>query len=342
MKLSRSGRIALLPLALLASCTQAEAPAQENLAERMANVENPALRFHGFRESFEIAPILLGADSYFPAGISIKRGGIPNLVGAEAVGGYGDPGVADVASHAETQLLRYSLKNPDLRAIMTVTEGLYRVVGRRSAGIATPADLKGKRIATLIDTSAGFFLQKLLEREGLSLADVELVDVPLDRMGEALAEGKVDALSIWEPEAEEGAQALGADMIEFSGKGIYREIFNLNTTAANLADPEKRKNIKEFLRAIIKAQQEMKGDPKRAQALVQRMSGHSPELVRASWSHHNYLAGKVPDLLDVLVEEEAWLATRDKRAPRSREVLARLIDYSLLDEVLAEESNARP
>ena len=331
-----------LPAILLASCTQPDGAglASADLAARMADVESPALRLHGFRESFEIAPVLLAADRYFPAGISIKRGGIPNLFRAEGRGGYGDPGLADVATHAETQLLRYSLERPDLRTIMTVTEGLYRIVARRSAGIERPADLKSKRIATLIDTSAGFFLQKLLEREGLGIGDVVLVDLPLDRMGEALAEGTVDALSIWEPEAEEGARALGADLIEFSGEGIYREIFNLNSTAATLADPEKRAQIKDFLRAIIRARREIERDPSAAQSLVQRMSGHAPELVEASWPHQRYVAGKVPDLLDVLAEEEAWLARRDRRPARSREELAKLIDYSLLDEVLAEETGA--
>ncbi len=76
-------------------------------------------------------------------------GGIPNLVGEPAIGGFGEPGVADVATHAETQALRYSTRNPDLRIILTVTQGLYRIVARRSAGIEKVADLKGKRIATI-------------------------------------------------------------------------------------------------------------------------------------------------------------------------------------------------
>src|SRR5690606_30583143 len=125
----------------------------------------------------------LAADRHFPPRISIRRGGIPNLVGAEALPNYGDPGTADIATHAETQLLRYSLAHPNLRVIMTVTEGHYRIVARRSAGIATPADLRGKKVATLANTSAGYFLGLMLGKEGLSLADVVLVDVPLEEMG---------------------------------------------------------------------------------------------------------------------------------------------------------------
>ena len=43
----------------------------------------------------------------------------------------------------------------------------------------------------------------------------------------------------------------------------------------------------------------------------------------------------VPDLLDVLVEEDVWVAKEKGRPPRSREALARLIDASVLKEALA-------
>jgi hypothetical protein len=37
-----------------------------------------------------------------------------------------------------------------------------------------------------------------------------------------------------------------------------------------------------------------------------------------------------------MVEEEKWLARIEGRTPRVRETLAQLIDYSLLDELMAE------
>lgn len=323
----------------LAGCAAGPAGA-DSQATHVAG--EPALRLHGFRESFEIAPVLLAAEEHFPPGLSIWRGGIPNLVGAAALPNYGDPGRADVATHAETQLLRYSLAHPNLRVIMTVTEGDYRLLARRSAGVERIADLRGKKIATLPHTSAGYFLHKMLATEGMTLADVQVVgDLELTEMGEALASGAVDALAIWEPEAEEAALALGSDAVNFSGEGIYREIFNLNTTAENLADPEKRGLIKQLLGGLLDAGDRIRRDPTRAQALVGRMSGHPPDLIAAAWPHHRYLTGKVHDLVEVLVEQEQWLAARDGRAPRGRAELARLIDYSLLDEVLSERATSR-
>ena len=198
------------------------------------------------------------------------------------------------------------------------------------------ADLKGKRVATIAQTSSGYFLHRMLAREGLSFDDIVAVPIsPLSGMTEALRKGDVDAVVIWEPESENSAQALGPDLIEFHGEGVYRELFNLNTTADRLADPATRAKIVLFLYAIINAVDAIQTDPARAQALVAQAGGFSSEDVRDSWKHHRFTADIPADLLDVLEEEEKWLAERDGRTARSRAELARLIDTSVFDEAMA-------
>jgi sulfonate transport system substrate-binding protein len=299
----------------------------------------PALQLHGFIESLEIAPVLLAADRHYPAGVSLKRGGIANLVGLVTTG-YGDPGIADVATNAETQLLRHSVAHPELRVIMTVTEGRYRIVARRSAGIHTLSDLKGKRVGTMANTSAAYFLERMLKSARLKPADIVAVtDIALPDLSAALVNGKIDALAFWSPDSEKAELALGKDAVVFNGDDTYREIFNLNTTAQALADPTKRAAIKQLVKALIVARDAMARDPLPAQRLVARNSGYSPALVAASWPHQRYLVGKVSDLLEVMVEEEKWLARIENRSLRNPETLANLIDYSLLDEVMAEDVN---
>ena len=307
-----------------------------------ADEASPSLRLNGFLESLEIAPVLLAADRHYPRGVSLSRGGIANLVG-KVTTGYGASGIADVATNAETQLLRHSVAHPELRVIMTVTEGRYRIVARRSAGIQQLRDLEGKRVGTMANTSAAYFLERMLGSARLQPKDVITVaNIDLPDFSAALVDGRIDALAMWSPESEEAEIALGKDAVAFGGDGIYRKIFNLNTTAQALADPKKRAAIKELLEALIAARDAMARDSRPAQRLViDRMSSYSPAVIAASWSHHHYLSGKVPDLLDVMVEEEKWLARIDGRPPRDRETLARLIDYSLLDEIMAENVNGR-
>jgi NitT/TauT family transport system substrate-binding protein len=291
---------------------------------------------YGNKQTFEIAPVLLAAEEYYPGEAAVRMGSIANLVDAPPVKGFGEEGEADLATNAETQALRYSVEHPNLRILMTVTEGLYRVVARRSAGIDSIADLRGKRIATIPQTSSGYFFKLMLEREGLTYEDVEAVPiVPLAGMTEALAKGEVDAVVIWEPESENAAQVLGEDLIEFSGEGVYRELFNLNSTAEKLEDPASREKIVRFIRAILDASEEVRENPARAQALVAAAGEFDPQDVNDSWKHHNWLAAVPDDLLDVMVVQEQWLAEQANRAPRSREQLATLIDTTAYEEAVA-------
>lgn len=330
MTIDRARRALIaIPLAsLLAACVPVAGPADVPTRTPLA--------ISGSLATVEIAPVVLAARDHFPAGAEVRNGGIPNLVGATPVAGLGDGGPADLATHAETQALRYSVAHPDIRIILTVTEGFYRIVARRSAGITSVAELKGKRIAAIPTTSSGYFLARMLAGADLALDDVEVVRVsPIEDMAKALAERKVDAVAIWEPHADNAVRALGADAVELSGAGLYRELFNLNSTAAALADPARRARIVGFVRAVIAATAAIEADPRAAQALVAAAGGFTTEEVTRSWPHLAFPASLPRDLIDVLIEEEKWLAVQERRAPRGRDELAKLIDASVLEDALA-------
>jgi NitT/TauT family transport system substrate-binding protein len=70
---------------------------------------------------------------------------------------------------------------------------------------------------------------------------------------------------------------------------------------------------------------------------VSSVTGFSIEEIAAGWPEMEFPVGIIPDMLDVLEVEDAWVAKERNRAPRSREELAMLIDYSVLEEALAAE-----
>ena len=314
-----------------------------------AEAAGPApLRVYGSTTVLEMGPLLRAAELSPPGATVIRDGGIPNLwkddaapgappAQGERFGGLAAPvslGRADVAGNAETQALRNSVAHPDLRIILTVTEGLYRIVARQSSGIGSIGDLKGKRIATLPSTSAAYFVHRMLAKAGLTEADVVIVTMLAKPGADALLSGDVDALAIWEPEVERARTALGGNAIELSGAGVYREIYNLNTTAGALADPVKRAQIVAYVRALTTACAESRNAPARTYALLARTTGYDPKMIGAAWPHHNFPCALPGDLLDVMAQEELWLAAADHRLPRSRTALAPLIDASVLAEAL--------
>jgi sulfonate transport system substrate-binding protein len=281
----------------------------------------------------ELSPVLVAANGFYPEQLSVGEGGITRISSGEA----------DLATNAETQLLRESLANPDLRIIMTVTESFYRLVARRSAGIESLADLEGKRVMLPRNTSAHYFLVAMLRTVGLTEEEVELVNLPpaqgdqtgMDQMSDALARGDVDAISIWEPEPEDAIHRLGDDAVVFQDRSVYREVFNLHARAPDLADSDKRRSIVAFVRAVAEATDALKNDPEPHWSHVSSVTGFTVEEISWGWPEMQFPVRIVPDMLDVLEEEEAWVAKERSRLPRSRAELAGLIDASVLEDALA-------
>jgi sulfonate transport system substrate-binding protein len=275
--------------------------------------------------TIESAPVFLAAADPAGSGIALAAGGIPQLVTGEA----------DAATNAETQALLRSAANPNLRIVLTVAECHYRIVARRSSGIARLADLRGKRVGTALNTSAHYFLSKMARRAGLAESDVTAVAVPLPEMPAALKRGDVDAISIWEPQAHNSQQALGGDAVVFQDRSIYRELFNLNTTAEVLADPGRRRGLVAAVGGIVRASPQRTTKTRDGRPLVSSKINVSEPTISAVWRHFRFTGSLPSDLLDVMTEEERWAAAMQKREPRGRAALQRLVDDTVLRDARA-------
>lgn len=309
-----------------------------------------SLRIFGVHTVLELAPVLLATERLYNGDVNVRTGGVAHLVGGHSrppidpihagVSNFSPSltgsGEADVATNAETQALRLSLDRPDIRIILTVTEGHYRIVARRSAGIGSLADLAGKRIGTMPWTSAAYYLHKELNHAafGADAADIRHYS-PAGALAEALIKEEVDAIAIWEPAAQEAIEALGGDAVELKTPGLYRELFNLNTTAAILDDPRKRQQIVEFTKAVVSACEQISQSAEAVWPIVEKVTGYPRRLIEAAWPHHRFVGTLPPDLLDVLVEEDTWIASENARPPRSRDALSSLIDDSIFREMSA-------
>ena len=298
--------------------------------------EESPLRIYGNLSLLEMAPVLLAADQIYRGKTLIEHGSVMALWGkASDLASLSSAGQADLATNSETQALRGSYAQPDLRFIFTVAECPYRIVARRSAGIARLEDLRGKRIATQLESSGEFFLGAMLRTAGLTVDDVTRVhfmahtDAPISQVPEALKSGRIDAVALWEPQPQRAKAAIGADAIEFCDPAVYTEKFNLCTRQANLDDPELRARIVAFVRALSAAARRLKAEPEAGWRLVAKAAQLDIETVRGAWPCFNYPGALATDLLDIFERQDVWIAGVQGRAPRAREALAKLIDASV-------------
>jgi sulfonate transport system substrate-binding protein len=271
--------------------------------------------------TLEGGPVYVADNGPQGAGFRVINGGVRNLAN----------GGAHAATNAETQYLFAGA--PNVRVLFTVAEGLYRIVAKRSAGISTLADLRGKRVSLPRDTSAHYALVRMLASAGVSESEVTIVDVVVrNQMAAAVIDGRADALSMWEPESQKLVDALGRDAIVFQDNKVYRELFSLYSSIEVLGDARRRGELIAFVRALFASVNEMKTKPAPHLPLISKVTGHTVDHISRSWEHHAFPMVVPADMLDVMVEEEKWVAQKQNRAPRTRATLAAVFDPSILEE----------
>ncbi len=134
------------------------------------------------------------------------------------------------------------------------------LIAHEGSGIASAADLKGKRIAVPVGSTAHFSLMGALQHEGIAEADVTIMNMPPDQIAAAWEQGVIDAAWIWQPVQSEilktGTLILGADETAewgfptFDGWVVDREFGQAN-----------KDKIVAFLKAIDQANASYLKDP---------------------------------------------------------------------------------
>jgi NitT/TauT family transport system substrate-binding protein len=272
----------------------------------------------------EAGPVYMAKEGPFGPNFQYINGGVRTLSndGAHAAG------------NATTQMLVVLRDNPNVRLLFTLVEGLYRIVGKRSAGINTLADLKGKRVVVPRSTSANYHLVAMLRSVGLQESDVTIVSAPATGMAAALAKGDADAISMWEPESQNAVEALGKDAVIFQNNKIYREFYSVYSTTDVMNNPRRRAQLVEFVRAINTTTNELKKNPKPYFGLISKVTRHPADQIERGWEHHAFPFNVPSDMLDIITEEEKWVASTQKRTPRTKQELQGFIDTSILKEAL--------
>lgn len=158
------------------------------------------------------------------------------------------------------------------------------VVGKNS-GIKKVEDLKGKKVATQVGSSGHHFLALILNRAGLSMKDIQLVNLSAADGINALASGQVDAMTTWEPF---GSQAVnkGAGTILLDSTGIKQNTSTYVTTEKFAQDNPGI--IVTYLKVWLKYVDLIKADPDAALKVIADGSGFNPDDIRASVTKADY------------------------------------------------------
>lgn len=230
----------------------------------------------------------------------------------------------------------------DVPAILGKAVGFEtRLIGIASSGYRSQAgvvlanspitsvkDLKGKKVATFKGTTAHHLLVLALKEVQLKPSDIELVNLTLPDMNNALQRGEVDAAFLWEPllsklELDHSIRILR------DGKGLKNAIAVIEATDSFVT--KHRAEAKAVLRAFQRGAALIRHNPDEAAKLVAAELNQPEPIIRRSMDKFVYGPEFSNEIIEALASTEVFL--REQGLTRISVDINRFADRSLLREL---------
>lgn len=216
----------------------------------------------------------------------------------------------DISVATEIVLVGKALQREKISSIGSIAKyETHYLIGRKDRGIESFSDLRGKRIGFARGTSGEFYLGRYLELRAINLSEVTLVDVRPSEYTDAIANGSVDAILVWEPYVEPIKGRLGANATIWpaqSGQLGYWNAICRDDWAAQHPETAER-----FLRSIDQAARYTVYHPAEAKAIAQKRLNADDAYVASVWNSTQFGLSFDQSLVAAMDDEGRWMVNND-------------------------------
>jgi sulfonate transport system substrate-binding protein len=215
-------------------------------------------------------------------------------------------GKAELSATADTPIMFAKMKGADLSVLATVLTSNkdLAVVARKDLGISSSADLKGRKVGVTLGTNGDYFLDSYLVIQGMARKDVKIVDLKPDAISDALLQGRVDAVSTWNPLVSRLGMALGDRGIRLHNASVYTETFNIVSLRA--FPRQRTEAVLRLLRALVKAEGFVAANPQESQRIMSEFSGIDMTSLADIWNDFQFNISLNQSLLFTLEDQAGW------------------------------------
>jgi sulfonate transport system substrate-binding protein len=184
------------------------------------------------------------------------KASFPNFAGGPAILEAIRAGSLDIAYVGDTPPIQARASGTLLPIIATFTREVaqYRLTSRPGLFIEKLVELKGKKLSYIEGSGRQVFLIEALNKAGLTLDDVELVNLRVADLPDAIRSGTVDVAVLSEPHVTRLVTQVGASPVsDPEERRILPSTSYFYARPDVLADPKKQAAIRQFLGAFAKA-----------------------------------------------------------------------------------------
>ncbi|OZG74468.1 hypothetical protein BTA51_05535 [Hahella sp. CCB-MM4] len=198
-------------------------------------------------------------------------------------------------------------------------------VVRRSSGITSPSDFIKKRIGYVRGSASHYFAEVFLLLGGANPESNTFVELQPEDMPNALYEGQVDAVAIWQPWSYLALQKSKQNAFVMDVIRPYTVTFNLTGSMA-LVDSNPQATVR-LIRALVRAEQFILQNSDDVKRLVQQRTGMGENVLDAIWPGYHFHVSLTQQFLLTLQNEYYWLRQQDTEGKQFTRESLDFMDY---------------
>jgi len=269
--------LALSIFCLVVACSSPQATAPNSTAPSATNASSTAPSTIGTL-AVAVSPwpgysgdyVAMAKDFYKAEGVDVKESYFQT--GSDTDTAF-LAGKVDVDWTTGAGLIQMASRDPSIKMIMQIdtSNGSDGILGRN---ITKPQDLKGKKVARENVLFENILLQSYLEKGGLTLKDVSLIDTPAAAAAAAFIANRVDVAVSYEPWLTKASkQGNGAVIFSTKGTNIVTDVLVTRTKVIQEHKPE----LLAYLKALDKGVKLVNSGDQNAIQIVAKKLGVTPE-----------------------------------------------------------------
>jgi sulfonate transport system substrate-binding protein len=196
-------------------------------------------------------------------------------------------GRLDFGTTGDQPAIQARANNIDLKAVSVYTSGYrnYGLVVPPGSDIKTPRDLKGKKVAITVGSVGHQLLYLYLKSVGLTVKDLQLVNLQPSDMKAALATRTIDAVVTWEPFISSfESDKVGVHVLD--AKGI-KNVVNVTLVTGSFAK-EYPDVVRRILKIHARAEKWIRDNPKKTVELVTKETGFKADVLAEHIAKSNF------------------------------------------------------
>lgn len=229
--------------------------------------------------------------------VNIYVPGDPSTVLQTVAAGQDDFGIS---YQTDVLIAREDQDIPVVSIMAMVQHPLNSVMALKESGIVTPKDLKGKKVGSPGVPSDDALIDAVLKNEGLTIDDVEMVNVGYDLVA-ALLSKRVDAIigAYWVHESISATnQGYELNIMKMEENGVP-DYYELVIVASESTISENPDVVQKFVNGVMKGYKDAMDDPLDAVALLKELKPETDlaienpgvKLLAPLWSTENGVFG---------------------------------------------------